>query len=45
MKGAYLSAELRICGDDGYLADGNEKDRAHRAQESEDVVIPALVLP
>jgi hypothetical protein len=41
----YLGAELNVCRDDGDLADSDHQDGTDNAQEAENVVVTALVLP
>ena len=44
-QNTYLRAELDVGRDNGDLADGDYQDGADDAQEAEDVVVAALVLP
>lgn len=45
MKETYLGAKLAIRSDNGNLANGNQQNQRYRAQEPEDIVVAALILP
>lgn len=45
MKETYLGAKLAIRNDNGNLANSNQQNQRYRAQEPEDVIVAALILP
>ena len=45
MKVTYLGAKLAIRSDNSNLANSNQQNQRYRAQEPEDVIVAALILP
>lgn len=45
MKETYLGAKLAIRNDNGNLANSNQQNQRYRAQEPEDVIVAAFILP
>lgn len=41
----HLCTEQNICRDDGNLNNSHDQNRTDSAQESEDVIVPAFILP